>query len=138
MCTKAAKLKLDHDKRYRWVGLLNQNIGLKCVEAPAARLLYDFAIVVVTPDDTTTMRGMSAPAPRDNLLFELGLFAGALGRARTFLVLPADSPPRLPTDLSGVTTTSFRARTDGNLVAALGPAMSKIMRAMGIDRGGAG
>jgi predicted nucleotide-binding protein len=103
-----------------------------------ARLLYDFAIVVVTPDDTTTMRGVSAPAPRDNLLFELGLFAGALGRARTFLVLPADSPPRLPTDLSGVTTARFRARSDGNLVAALGPAMSQIMRAMGIDRGGAG
>jgi predicted nucleotide-binding protein len=100
-----------------------------------ARLLYDFAIVVVTSDDTTTKRGVVAPAPRDNLLFELGLFAGALGRARTFLVLPADAPPRLPSDLSGVTTTSFRSRSDGNLVAALRPAMSQIMRAMGIDRG---
>jgi predicted nucleotide-binding protein len=102
-----------------------------------ARLLYDFAVVVVTPDDTTTKRGVAAPAPRDNLLFELGLFAGALGRARTFLVLPADAPPRLPSDLSGVTTTGFRSRSDGNLVAALGPAISQIMRAMGIDRGAA-
>ena len=103
-----------------------------------ARLLYDFAIVVLTPDDTTVSRGVSAPAPRDNLLFELGLFAGALGRARTFLVLPAESPPRLPSDLSGVTTTIFRSRSDGNLVAALGPAISQIMRAMGLasDEGG--
>lgn len=97
-----------------------------------ARLLYDFAIIVVTSDDTTTSRGVTAPAPRDNLLFELGLFAGALGRARTFLVLPADAPPRLPSDLSGVTTTAFRSRSDGNLLASLGPAMSQIMRAMGI------
>lgn len=102
-----------------------------------ARLLYDFAIVVVTPDDITTKRGVAAPAPRDNLLFELGLFAGALGRARTFLVLPAEARPRLPSDLSGVTTTSFRSRSDGNLVAALGPAISQNMRAMGIDRGAA-
>lgn len=100
-----------------------------------ARLLYDFAVVVLTPDDTTSKRGVVAPSPRDNLLFELGLFAGALGRARTFLVLPADSHLQLPSDLSGVTTARFRSRIDGNLVAALGPAMSQIMRAMGIYRG---
>jgi len=97
-----------------------------------ARLMYDFAIIVLTADDTTTSRGETAPAPRDNLLFELGLFAGALGRARTFLVLPADAPPRLPSDLSGVTPTKYRSRSDGNLVAALGPATSQITRAMGI------
>lgn len=98
-----------------------------------ARLLYDFAIVVMTPDDTTTKRGVTAPAPRDNLLFELGLFAGALGRARTFLVLPVDGAPRLPSDLSGVTVTSYRSRPDGNRLAALGPAMSQIKRAMGVE-----
>jgi predicted nucleotide-binding protein len=98
-----------------------------------ARLVYDFAVIVLTSDDTTTSRGKTAPAPRDNLLFEMGLFAGALGRARTFLVLPADSPPRLPSDLSGVTTTTYRARSDGNTVAALAPAVSQIARAMGIE-----
>lgn len=100
-----------------------------------ARLVYDFAVVVLTSDDTTTSRGKTVPAPRDNLLFELGLFAGALGRARTFLVLPTDAPPRLPSDLSGVTTTGYRTRSDGNLVAALGPAISQITRAMGIAQG---
>jgi predicted nucleotide-binding protein len=98
-----------------------------------ARLVYDFAVIVLTSDDTTTSRGKTAPAPRDNLLFEMGLFAGALGRARTFLVLPADSPPRLPSDLSGVTTTMYRARSDANIVASLAPAVSQITRAMGIE-----
>lgn len=98
-----------------------------------ARLFYDFAVLVLTSDDTVTVRGHTSPAPRDNLLFELGLFAGALGRARTFLVLPAESPPRLPSDLSGVTVTLYRARSDGNVVASLGPAVSQITRAMGID-----
>ena len=99
-----------------------------------ARLVYDFAVVVLTPDDAVTSRGSTMPAPRDNLLLELGLFAGALGRARTFLVLPTENPPKLPSDLSGVTITVYRSRSDGNLVAALGPAISQITRAMGIAR----
>lgn len=98
-----------------------------------ARLAYDFAVIVLTPDDTVTSRGETSAAPRDNLIFELGLFAGALGRARTFLVMPRDDPPKLPSDLSGVTVATYRSRTDGNTVAALGPAVLQISRAMGVD-----
>lgn len=97
-----------------------------------ARLVHDFAVIVATPDDEATKRGKTAAVPRDNLLFELGLFSGALGRARTFLVLPADGAPELPSDLSGVTVAKYRSRSDGNLLAALGPAVSQIRRAMGI------
>lgn len=41
---------------------------------------YDFAVLVLTPDDLVTSRGNSAPAPRDNVLLELGMFIGAIGR----------------------------------------------------------
>ena len=44
----------------------------------------DFAILVLTPDDTVKSRGAHAAAPRDNVIFELGLFMGALGRKRVF------------------------------------------------------
>lgn len=35
---------------------------------------FDFAILVLTPDDTTIRRGTSEDSPRGNLFFELGLF----------------------------------------------------------------
>ena len=42
-------------------------------------------------------------APRDNVVFELGMFIGALGHARTFLVQPLDAEVKIPTDLMGFT-----------------------------------
>ncbi|GAA4465615.1 hypothetical protein GCM10023170_075220 [Phytohabitans houttuyneae] len=69
---------------------------------------FDFAILVATPDDSVLSRGVSALTPRDNVLFELGLFMGRLGRGRTFLVHPKQHELRLPSDLLGVTTLSCR------------------------------
>lgn len=92
---------------------------------------FDFAVLVLTPDDTTTRRGASASSPRDNLIFELGLFTGILGRARTFLVFPRDAKLHLPSDLAGVTAATYASRSDGNVEAALGPVCTRIKRAMG-------
>ena len=61
-----------------------------------ATVEYDFAVLVLTADDMIVKRGVEAAAPRDNVLFELGLFTGALGRARTFMV-----HRRAPVGLSG-------------------------------------
>jgi predicted nucleotide-binding protein len=46
----------------------------------------DFAILVLTPDDVVSSRRSQTPAPRDNVLLELGLFMGRLGRERCFFV----------------------------------------------------
>ena len=48
----------------------------------------DFAALVLSPDDQVTSRNKTSEAPRDNLVFELGMFMGALGRSRTFLLHP--------------------------------------------------
>jgi len=92
----------------------------------------DFAVLVLTADDLVTSRGSTNLVPRDNIFFELGLFTGQLGRARTFLVYSKDDNLHLPTDLMGVTAVTYRRRTDGNLAAALGPACTVIRRAMGV------
>lgn len=42
----------------------------------------DFAVLVATADDISESRGSTTPAPRDNVILELGLFIGALGRNR--------------------------------------------------------
>lgn len=93
---------------------------------------FDFAVIVFTADDVLVKRNRSVFAPRDNLVFELGLFTGALGRARTFLVYSKDETLDLPSDLSGVTAATYATRSDGNLEAALGPVCTRIKRAMGL------
>src|SRR5690242_18110395 len=42
----------------------------------------DFAVLVMTPDDTIEIRGETKSSPRGNVLIELGLFMGALGVKR--------------------------------------------------------
>jgi predicted nucleotide-binding protein len=54
---------------------------------------YDFATLVLTADDLLERRNASGRSPRDNVLFELGLFMGALGRGRTFIVHSRTNPP---------------------------------------------
>ena len=52
----------------------------------AAQLhVCDFAGLAAAPDDQVVSRGTAADAPKDNVTFELGLFMGAISRARTFL-----------------------------------------------------
>lgn len=91
---------------------------------------FDFAVLVLTPDDIAIKRGHAAAAARDNAMFELGLFMGRLGSSRTFFVSCKDAPIALPSDLSGITAAVYRQRADGNLGAALGPAANQIRKAM--------
>jgi hypothetical protein len=86
----------------------------------------DFAVLVLTTDDLNISRGEAKLVARDNVLFELGLFIGALGRDRTFIVYDHTDPPELPSDLAGVTAATFTPHSDGNLKAALGAPCSRI------------
>lgn len=87
---------------------------------------FDFAVLVLTADDLTIKRGNTQPASRDNVLFELGLFTGGIGRDRTYIVYNRRNPPSLPSDLAGITAASFEPHSTGNLEAALGAASFKI------------
>lgn len=91
----------------------------------------DFAVLVITPDDITESRGSMAASPRDNVIFELGLFMGSLGRSRTFVVRPRKADVKMPSDLLGITSATYDdVRSDDNLNAALGKACSDIKRAV--------
>lgn len=87
--------------------------------------LYDFAIVCLTPDDVLSLRGQEHLAPRDNVLFELGLFMGRLGTKRAFVV--ADESVRVLSDLQGITLATYRQPpVGGSLMSAVGNACTKI------------
>src|SRR6266498_1906456 len=67
----------------------------------------DFAAFVFAQDDwTTTDASQSGQgSPRDNVVFEAGLFGGALGMRRTFILHAKDA--KLPTDLLGMTAVRY-------------------------------
>ena len=78
------------------------------MEDLASRLrCSDFAVLVATADDTVVFRGQEYQAPRDNIVFELGLFMGALSRKRTFLVVPGSINIKIPSDLLGINTVRY-------------------------------
>jgi hypothetical protein len=76
----------------------------------------DFAAFVFAQDDWTTNSSLaSSPpgsgqaSPRDNVIFEAGLFGGALGMSRTFILHASGS--KLPSDLLGLTSVRYKATT---------------------------
>ncbi len=91
---------------------------------------FDFAVLVLSPDDMVNSRGSTSHAPRDNIMFELGLFIGSLGRNRTFAVYDRTADIKLPSDLAGVTIASFHPHSTGNLTAALGASCTLIENAI--------
>jgi predicted nucleotide-binding protein len=87
---------------------------------------FDFAILVLTGDDIIESRGTLASTPRDNVLIELGLFIGKLGRRRTMIVADRSIDLKLPTDLAGLTHASYSPHRNGNFRSALGAACVRI------------
>jgi predicted nucleotide-binding protein with TIR-like domain len=69
----------------------------------------DFAAFVFAQDDWTTnpadATATGQASPRDNVVFEAGLFGGALGMRRTFILHAKGA--KLPTDLLGMTAVRY-------------------------------
>ncbi|MCV3263293.1 nucleotide-binding protein [Vibrio harveyi] len=80
----------------------------------------DFSIFIFSPDDLTIMRSREKYVVRDNVVFELGLFIGAIGKNRCFIVKPRGVDLHFPSDLLGITPTDFdAARSDEDLASSL-------------------
>ena len=76
----------------------------------------DFAAFVFAQDDwtaanqsTPTPAGAGQASPRDNVVFEAGLFGGVLGMRRTFILHAKGA--KLPTDLLGLTCVRYDETT---------------------------
>ena len=86
----------------------------------------DFAIAIAHSDDQTESRGTKWPSPRDNVVFELGLFMGRLGRKRAILMEPRDEDIKLPSDFAGVTTIPYRYEPGAKGPSLMGPACTRL------------
>jgi hypothetical protein len=92
----------------------------------------DAAVFVLAPDDLMQLRDHTVATARDNVVFELGLFIGRLGRDRTYFVVPSGHGNlHLPSDLLGLVAAEYNpARSDGNWDAAVNPACRRIRSAV--------
>jgi Predicted nucleotide-binding protein containing TIR-like domain len=79
---------------------------------------FDFGVFILSKDDVRTIREQEVHAPRDNVILELGLFTGRIGRERTFIIGPAEFDLRVPTDLLGVNIGTYLT-TDENKRSAV-------------------
>jgi hypothetical protein len=71
---------------------------------------YDYGIFVLTADDIVKYRGKKYSVSRDNVIFEAGLFFGALGRKNCFLFVSGAKKFRLPSDFKGLTYIPFKEK----------------------------
>jgi len=91
-----------------WTGVFNPGVSTldRLVELTHQ---VDFAAFVFAQDDwTSDPSNTTAPgqaSPRDNVVFEAGLFGGALGMRRTFILHARGA--KLPTDLLGLTVVRY-------------------------------
>ncbi len=88
----------------------------------------DAAVFVLTHHDL--FRDQANPKRnRENVIFELGLFMGRLGRSRIIVVVEDEGPlHRLPSDLAGLPVVRFRSAAPTDLIAAVGPASLQVAK----------
>lgn len=88
----------------------------------------DFALFIFKPDDLLVIRENKKNTVRDNVVFELGLFIGAIGKKRSFILKPRSTEMHLPSDLLGVNFSDYEAsRSDNNLFSATSKACTLIL-----------
>jgi hypothetical protein len=91
----------------------------------------DFAAFVFAQDDwtTTDVSESGQASPRDNVVFEAGLFGGALGIRRTFILHANGS--KLPTDLLGLTSVRYDPDTGPEEIRAINEKLRKAIETEG-------
>src|SRR6267378_8354300 len=96
----------------------------------------DFAAFAFARDDWTTNNPAASPAtesgqasPRDNVVFEAGLFGGTLGMRRTF-ILHANGT-KLPSDLLGLTCVRYDEGTSAAEIKLMNQKLRKAIESEG-------
>jgi hypothetical protein len=83
---------------------------------------YDYGIILLTPEDQGIIRGTKYKVPRDNLLFELGLFMGRIGSNRAFMI--AEETVKILSDFEGIDIAKYSMKDKSN--ASLEAACAKL------------
>lgn len=93
---------------------INQNFLADLLKAT---LQFDFGILLGTNDDKVNFRGNEVLQPRDNVLFELGLFTGRLGTSKCAFLI--DKEIKLLSDFGGLSLAHFEVDNNDSFVTAV-------------------
>jgi len=77
---------------------------------------FDFGAFVATADDLTLTNDKIVIEPRDNVILEMALFLGALGRDKSFLFV--EEGIKLPSDFNGIYMPRFDPKNDDSIKTA--------------------
>jgi hypothetical protein len=82
-----------------------------------ASLQFDFGLLIGTTDDEVKYREDSVMQPRDNVLFELGLFIGRLGLSKCTFVI--DKELKVLSDITGISLARFEKSNIPSFISAI-------------------
>lgn len=85
---------------------------------------FDFGVFVATADDLTLTNDKLVIEPRDNVILEMALFCGAMGRDKSFLLV--EDSIKLPTDFSGIYMPRFKKLDNSTIKTVCDEYASKI------------
>lgn len=85
---------------------------------------FDFGVFVATADDLTLTNDNIVIESRDNVILEMALFLGAMGRDKSFLLV--EEGIKLPSDFNGIYMPRFEKNNDKKIKDACGEYAVKI------------
>lgn len=91
---------------------------------------FDFGLMVMTKDDIVESRGETFVSPRDNIIFEFGIFIGRAGDKRAFALLENAPDMKMPSDLRGVEIHRFSRSSDCEVHLRLDSAVRRVEEEM--------
>jgi CRP/FNR family cyclic AMP-dependent transcriptional regulator len=127
---RAIQLGLSHDFviPYVWTDNIFEASTITIDSLMKAIDQSDFSVLVISQDDLVISRGTKKYGPRDNIVFELGLFMGGIGYQRTFIVQPQNKDLKMPSDLLGVTPITYALGDESSLDARIAPVCTQIRK----------
>jgi predicted nucleotide-binding protein len=85
---------------------------------------FDFGVFVATLDDLTVSNGNLVIEPRDNVILEISLFLGAIGKNKAFLLV--EEGIKLPSDFNGIFMPCFSSDDFHSIKACCDEFITKI------------
>jgi hypothetical protein len=85
---------------------------------------FDFGVFVATADDLTLTNDKITIEPRDNVILEMALFLGAMGRDKSFLLV--EEGVKLPSDFEGIYMPRFVRNDEASMQQAAGEYLGRI------------
>lgn len=99
---------------------------LASLEAEAEKC--DLALLIFGNEDLTISKGNESNSPRDNVVFELGLFMGKLTSARVFFAKEIEIILKMPSDLYGITPIEYRRKSGEDISISVQPICTELIR----------